>query len=788
MATLAEILAKAQKEKIQKESIFTKVLNTVRTGEFAVGGLLSGVGARKGIQQRISPSKALGIKSGIGGFVTDVLLDPLTYTGIGALTKAGKAAQLGIKGAKLLPHIGQQVAAGQRAFITFAGRPLIRGEKVLGGLGKVGTFLREDAPVISNVIQKLGKTFSPSFRPKGVTPEAFEIFRKAQLGARGLERGLSEAGIKTASEIGREFKKLGIQESEQKNILQSLERGLPVEEEFKDVFSKAQKVFDEGTKQRQRLGKAVLQQSDLEYVPHLIKKGEAEDVSKAAEKYLSGSRLFTTKSPSDIQRTIEGSIVEINKRAGRPIFSEDLPTLVGMAGKRQGRLEAGHFFLDGVREAGQPIKQAPTGWIKSTAPELKGMAFHPELARHIDATYKSFSEIDDVNDFIKMYDKVQNGWKGLATFVNPAFHSRNAISNIWQNYLAGVSPISKAYLRSADILRKGAKVTGKDAELLKAFKDAGLSRMGAFGADIERAIAEQISPTAFQRVLKPFGIVGNTIEDHAKFAHFIDKVNKGASFEGAAASVRKYLFDYTDLTDFEKNVMKRIIPFYTWTRKNLPLQLGTLVQDPSKFAQLGKGIDAIERATGGDTVTINEELIPEFIRKGVPIQLGRGADNMLSFFRLQNFIPSADIENLTDLKDIFVNPISPLLKTPFELMMNRNIFFDEPIISFPGEQKLLLGQPVPSVVEYLAGQIRPLTEIEKIFDKTRTGKERFLNLAAGGKIYKYDIQKLKKGAEFRRNLEVGRINAAITKMKREGKIDEVRRLEKMKRELQLKKF
>ena len=120
--------------------------------------------------------------------------------------------------------------------------------------------------------------------------------------------------------------------------------------------------------------------------------------------------------------------------------------------------------------------------------------------------------------------------------------------------------------------------------------------------------------------------------------------------------------------------------------------------------------------------------------------------------------------------------------------MNRNIFFDEPIISFPGEQKLLLGQPVPSVVEYLAGQIRPLTEIEKIFDKTRTGKERFLNLAAGGKIYKYDIQKLKKGAEFRRNLEVGRINAAITKMKREGKIDEVRRLEKMKRELQLKKF
>ena len=32
----------------------------------------------------------------------------------------------------------------------------------------------------------------------------------------------------------------------------------------------------------------------------------------------------------------------------------------------------------------------------------------------------------------------------------------------------------------------------------------------------------------------------------------------------AVDKVNKYMFDYSDLTDFEKDTMKRIIPFYIY--------------------------------------------------------------------------------------------------------------------------------------------------------------------------------------------------------------------------------
>ena len=81
---------------------------------------------------------------------------------------------------------------------------------------------------------------------------------------------------------------------------------------------------------------------------------------------------------------------------------------------------------------------------------------------------------------------------------------------------------------------------------------------------------------------------GDAIENNSKIAHFIAKRESGLSNTEAAKSVRKYLFDYGDLTDFERKTMRTILPFYTWMRKNMPLQVQAMFEDPGRYAKIPK--------------------------------------------------------------------------------------------------------------------------------------------------------------------------------------------------------
>ena len=52
---------------------------------------------------------------------------------------------------------------------------------------------------------------------------------------------------------------------------------------------------------------------------------------------------------------------------------------------------------------------------------------------------------------------------------------------------------------------------------------------------------------------------------------FIERVKEGASYDDAAQDVYKVLFDYGDQSSLDTSIRK-VIPFWTWTRKNVPLQ------------------------------------------------------------------------------------------------------------------------------------------------------------------------------------------------------------------------
>ncbi len=248
---------------------------------------------------------------------------------------------------------------------------------------------------------------------------------------------------------------------------------------------------------------------------------------------------------------------------------------------------------------------------------------HPDIAPEIRQFVKSTVDPDAVGDFGKIMDGWNRMWKSYATvpiITGTGFHAKNTVGNMFNNYLAGVR--SYAYPEAAAIQKE-------IWQAKRAFPDLSVPEaMLANGADADRvakvelALENQVLEEGFfntdlkgkadlaingrktrgQKALakidvrnpdKMFGVptgrkIGEHIEDNARLAHFISKMDETGDAVRSAQSVRKYLFDYGDLTPAEQKVMKRIHAFYTFTRKNTPLQFAEIARNPAALNRLAE--------------------------------------------------------------------------------------------------------------------------------------------------------------------------------------------------------
>ena len=118
------------------------------------------------------------------------------------------------------------------------------------------------------------------------------------------------------------------------------------------------------------------------------------------------------------------------------------------------------------------------------------------------------------------------------------------------------------------------------------------------------------------------GGVGRKIEEQAKIASYLAGRKKGLSADAASDIVHKTLFDYNDLSKFERHWLRRIFPFYTWSSKNATsLQPWLLQNRPASHTFLSKTLDA---ADGGFSSTEDYAFLPEHMRYRVIVNAGLG--------------------------------------------------------------------------------------------------------------------------------------------------------------------
>jgi hypothetical protein len=287
---------------------------------------------------------------------------------------------------------------------------------------------------------------------------------------------------------------------------------------------------------------------------------------------------------------------------------------------------------------------------------------------------KEFVDDENVmNKILSAYDKVLLEWKGSVYGWYPASHGRNLIGGIFNNWLAGLIPGDKRYFMAKAIAQGKNGFITTDAGLKISYQEINkqLRRLGVLGQtgyldvnELRRAFHPSMGRRLKDIPMKAMEMVENEL----RIPLFVKELERTNSFNQAAKTVFKYHFDYSPeaLTKFERNVMKRIIPFYRWTRGNIPLMMEEFIAQPGKMIGLFRSL----REMQDDNGNIEMDLLPSYIEKQFAIS--RGGQTMTG----TGLPPIEMLKWMREPIDEFEQGLTPAIKIPAELRFNFSTFKD----------------------------------------------------------------------------------------------------------------
>lgn len=686
-----------------------------------------------------NPVSAFGL-----GFLIDVLSDPLTFGASKAITvPVGKAAEGLVK-----------LGGKSQSLTNMAER--MSSTAIADALGISWGDAKK--------IRELSTKFRDKVKGSALIAERNMKIRNNQLEKIAEKAGVSKDELMAAITDDIETGAIGTRDS--------LTRGISAEAEKYALEDK--QIYDELLRMEQESGIQIAdilnRASELGiegYVPHV-----ATAAARKASQFKGRINDPVTQG-SALKRQHEGTIREINERMADKTekFMNDNPALLrALRESRSANEIAFRNFNDEVKAFGSTIEDlksleggAPTDWI--SIPGIEGYKFPPNIAKIIINQRNVLTDTVASNKFFDLTDKVQGIWKTWSLGVRPSYHARNFVGNMWNAYtIAGVKnpkvfddarkmqvaslyqtdPSLAKYLGAIDETGKNRigkfnwdmRVVASDGstksykEIFDAAVERGVLGKGQYGVgsditfNLERQLESAVtsggksdfvkslfSPLETNPILRTGFAVGNVVEDNARLAIFLDTFKKTGSFEEASSMVKKALFDYSDLSSFEKTYMKRLMPFYTWSRKNIPAQLEALYQNPERARKL----DIFRTQAEYEQGRPDPQNVYDFYNKGVPIYMSKEEkDEVWKLYRMLNYIPLADLERMSAPDELIGEMITPLIKQPLEQLQNYDMFRKKQIEQYKGQTTDFLGIAMPARMAHLAQLLVPIAEMNRV--------------------------------------------------------------------------
>ncbi|HBH90736.1 MAG TPA: hypothetical protein DDY27_12640, partial [Hyphomonadaceae bacterium] len=171
--------------------------------------------------------------------------------------------------------------------------------------------------------------------------------------------------------------------------------------------------------------------------------------------------------------------------------------------------------------------------------------------------------------------------------------------------------------------------------------------------------------------------VGDVVESGHRLGGFIALLKQGYSPAEAAKRVKLLHVDYANLSDTERQVMRRIFPFYSYSRGMSEYVVKELMSRPGgKVAQTLRAANISRQ---------QDPTMPDYVSKGLSIPLGSGPDGTKSYLTGLNLMheqPVGLIDSvLSGPQDALFELLSqtaPPIKALGELATNRSFFLSGP--------------------------------------------------------------------------------------------------------------
>jgi len=418
---------------------------------------------------------------------------------------------------------------------------------------------------------------------------------------------------------------------------------------------------------------------------------EMTAVAKGILKKLEPDKVFTSASgktytAKDILKLADDAELISERTAGQAAKE----VVEGDAGKKivsinPSREEIARMALlaDRLLNKGMSEKDA----VEAAAKELKNIRIPVAIAEHLEPQVAKegildktvFNVPDAAQDYfskeeystLDIFDSLQSKWKWLQTVWAPAYHAQNIAGGFWnagalgetslQSFLDSVRILRRTDESLAGVIRSASGEERTGAELVEM-----AGEHGTFGQpgwmDIDKkldplksdsSVIQKVSKSDIGKLVDSWGPAGAARheENWMRFAVFLDRWKKGDTAEEAAKYSAKYLVEYMPeaYTEFERQYLLRLFPFYKYPRGNIPVQVESLLKQPGKISTL----DKVSRSG-------NEEDVPDWTTGSLILP----AQDPAQFLALQ--LPAQQLTWFNDPLMESLMRTSPFVKAPLE--------------------------------------------------------------------------------------------------------------------------
>ena len=307
----------------------------------------------------------------------------------------------------------------------------------------------------------------------------------------------------------------------------------------------------------------------------------------------------------------------------------------------------------------------------------------------------------EIRQLMYKFNKI---WKPSVTAWRPSFSARNLQSGYFNSFMELGDKVfdpdvtDAAYKMAAGKDLDTVVKFGNTEMTLKELKQEMIKR-GATNTytatditTLDKALGDQmrkaLDPNFSSKIRHPLRTLeqfSEAVEFYNRAIAFCGSLKAGHSLDLAGDIVRKTQFDYSDLTEFERGV-KNVLPFYTWLRDNLEFQIEKFLDDPRLYMALMRRLPEFTKELSGMSDEDYENM-PDWVKETFPLTVGY--DSSTGRYRLYDtMLPYQDLANIGGFEttmDTVVGLVHPMLKTPLELWLNKNLYTGAAIESYEGE-------------------------------------------------------------------------------------------------------